>query len=106
MSTSKYPHIDRNGKRIQVCDRVRFKDYYGYRNQGRIESDGVVHSFQNGTIYIDIPTPYRNYGRDGDAYDVKRHGFHCDFRFYPDVYVTSRDKGSMEVLNVWVEVIS
>jgi hypothetical protein len=95
---------------VNVGDQVKFKDYYGYRNQRQIETTGNVSSIHNGTIYIKIPFSYRNYGRDGDGYDTDLHPFFSEFEFgkggRPDAYITSRDKGRMEVLNVWLEIIT
>lgn len=104
--SSKYPHIDRNGREVKVGDRVRFSDTYGYRNQSRLRADGVIKSIHSGDLLIDIaPSSYTYYGRDGDRHDSSVYQFHSEFEFNPSRYETSRDKGRDEVLNVWLEVL-
>jgi len=105
-----YPIFDRNGNQIHAGDTVKFKDYYDYRYHKYIETEGTVSSIdQYGTIYVNIPDPYRTAGRDGFSHEVKKHPFFTEFKWGDgkgDRRVTCFNRSDMDSKIVWMEIIN
>jgi hypothetical protein len=99
--------VDKNNIEIRVGNKVKFKDYVGYRFHQKIAAAGIVNSIDPyATIYITLNgETYRDTDRDGFTHEVKKHAFFTEYDWNKDCRITCFNRSDMDSKICELEII-